>query len=683
MMKNIFKAVLLASLFLLSSSFISAYKITEWADGTTESNFYLNKSSNFTQYAYLGNKAWNINISFLINAPEAKPHNLSNDFESLSLQGWEFNSSLVTITHNSSPSLLSGGRSIQIQELDTIGLANYTFNNSLTKGFFEFDFNIPTGAVVNGRGWYLTENNSDHGNNGFWMTLTLDDPVKLEAMDGVNYNLISMLERNKKYKLRVVFDIEADNADFYLDNVYKTSISCRVACPAIINEMRFRGSATVPFYVDDFIFGSNFSTDGASNISVYYEDVLAYKLDYLGLDYVNVSFKANTTNNMNKEIMITISNENDTLLNIKELLFEFNTNNSIIIHTELNDIVYNDPSTPMRINRIYDNVTWDTKTTTNGYLFFSELPVIGIVTLQIFDTTNKFPLRNFYYYNSPFTDLQQTVYVINRTDTGSVLFTLYRETGEVLPYYYVQVYKYLKNTNKYIPIEMHKTDFNGQALLNVLVFNETYRFAVYNPQLTIIHTSQPAILKSTSITLTISLTEDIWFSLDNILSVEWGQPTYNNETKQIIAYYFDTKNILHFVDYTVTRRTNYGDIIICSNRSYLSSATLRCTINPDLSGLYYSELWAETKGNYSYMYVGGNTYQQSNTPSKTGKTGLFVTILIVVALVGMGLWNPAMTVILSFTALILSILLKVSYMSLGSLIALIIVGGIAIFKMKT
>ena len=66
-----------------------------------------------------------------------------------------------------------------------------------------------------------------------------------------------------------------------------------------------------------------------------------------------------------------------------------------------------------------------------------------------------------------------------------------------------------------------------------------------------------------------------------------------------------------------------------------------------------------------------------------GSFGIFLSFMFIMTMAGVGLWNPVVAVALSLVGLVFSVIMGMIHFSYVSVVALVIVGGIAIARMRT
>jgi len=477
--------------------------------------------------------------------------------------------------------------------------------------------------------------------------------------DGYEWQHIGITTATTEY----IVDIP-DNC--ILDNVSQIQLNLTYGSPGggqLLYEVYLNGTRISEYY--------------PYNYSVFYDGVLAFNNASLLDGKTLVSFSGNQSTGLFKNI--TFFTNTPSRINITDLYVEWNSNHSVQVYSEWTDSIYQ--ASYVKANRIINNITWDSDYTTTGIYSLGVLNYSGIVDIQYYDNASSFPLRHFYYYNQPYTTQNQTLYVINNTNVSDVLVTLYDEFGSPLEGYYLGIDKYLPDYNKYITVEMHKTDFNGQSLAHLETLDKIYRFNIYDTNLSLIKTTGSTDIKSTSLGITVNFGEDVWTSLEYIDEIGYSL-TYNNDTKQFILVYVDNNNIIDILQFLTTRRTLFGSSTICNNVTSVQSGTLYCTINPNQSGVFYSQVFVETTANNSPYFATGLEYQYTDVPDKMGTEGILATAFMIIALVGVGLFSPVLVIILSVVGLIFATIMGIIYLQIGTLVTLLIIGGIFVFKMR-
>lgn len=435
-----------------------------------------------------------------------------------------------------------------------------------------------------------------------------------------------------------------------------------------INITEFRNNTQYPHNFTIFFDGLEGFNYGSSNNSDLDHKVLANITSAISSAMTthihNITFRSNTSGG----------------IFVNDISFVFNDNSTILIKEEATQKIYN--ASNVTVIRIITPYVVQNLWTTTGIINAANLNYSGVVDVVYQDVLKNFPLRHAYYYNTGlFNTNSVNLSVINDTNTTKVLFTLYRENGQVLPEYYIAVQRKYFDTDTFVTVEMHKMDFNGQALLNVELYNVFYRIKVYDTNLTEIYTSTETQIKSSSLTLTVSLVDDIWNSLILVRGVQVGNITFNNATNQLYVYYNDVSDVLDSATFNVRRTSGFGNVQVCTNVSTQTSNTLYCTIDPNLTGVYIASLVGKI-GNSSYL-LNQETYRNTDQARAIGRRGMFVQFFILIGLVSFGLWNPAIAIIMAIVAVIAGFAMSFVAFSFGALVVIIVLGIMLAVRMRT
>lgn len=666
-----------------------------WAEGNTTLNISFTGLNNYTGNLSIPSGAWSINISFNMTGFGIFFDTDSDSFESGSIgNNWEQydgdDTNWANISINSSSGQGFGSHHAVISTYFTVPTSTVNFTLDNTSSFDSLNLSFYFGmdeSFDTGNHWTLgtADPNPQEGIDMYWTTG--GGNTSLFAYDGssVSSSICQWNASSGIQKLTIEANYTNQTARFYCNDELHLTFSARIiGLLTPFTELRLSSenqNANSVLYIDNLTIENAVPTPYPYNLTLVYNDENKYNDPTYLINTTPVVMHINKTYSDNL-FDIVFKSDDAGYLYVYDLFAEWNSPNlSIRVNTEERDLLYE--ASNITVNRIYDNVTWDSYWTTNGLINVVLLNVSGIIDLYYYDNAGFFPARHFYYYNDPSVSKNITIYVVNETNVTEVLFTLYRENGNTLPNYYIGVDKYLPEYNDYVTVEMHRMDYNGQAVLNVEYIGAEYRFIVYDSNLNLIYTGDKTQIKSTSLTLTVSLVEDIWNTLQNVRGVTVGAIQYNNVTHQFVTYYNDSEGLLDHVTFKTIQRTAFGDTTICENVSESSSATLYCTIDPNGTGVFLSSLVVESASNYSDALVSVGEYSNRDQQNKIGLTGVFAWMLIFIVIVFLGLYNPAVAVLFAMLGLIAGVVMHISVISYTMLAVIIILGGIIIFKLKT
>lgn len=224
---------------------------------------------------------------------------------------------------------------------------------------------------------------------------------------------------------------------------------------------------------------------------------------------------------------ITITTDTDYILSDLIYFFSKNSFNFIFLDEENKSLASN-----INLDLISD-VFSQNYTAQNGTIY------IDLLTPSLYALRYTSPSYNqkFYYYNLTANSFNNITLYLNKGT--NVTATIYDEKGDKLEDAYVKVLRFDLATNSYIPREIAKTDFAGESTIHLILNTEFYKFLVYYPFSTLLKTTSPSYITSTSLSLSVDLNlpfGDTYFSSNN---VDYSL-TYNTDSSNFRFSYSDT-----------------------------------------------------------------------------------------------------------------------------------------------
>lgn len=289
--------------------------------------------------------------------------------------------------------------------------------------------------------------------------------------------------------------------------------------------------------------------------------------------------------------------------------------------------------------------------------------------------------KTYYFINASFDNTTDNVDLYLIANTTAVTFTVSDQDDNVVQDVYINVLRYDLTTDSYKTVEILKTDENGQAIGNIILTDQWYKFLLTYDGATVLETEAKKILTTTQ-NFRINLLTDYFTNYDYAEGVACSV-TFANATNYFSYTFNDPTGNIAQGCLRVIRRDPYSDTEI--NESCLSTTT--GTIN-----IYIGNA-TETDGNYYIGYgdvrIGTQKFAcasvdgDKSTAWKTyGTTGVFVAFLLIVTLPMIGIWSPIAAVILILVAFITTTITGIFHLSWQYLISLIILGGIVLFKLS-
>jgi len=131
---------------------------------------------------------------------------------------------------------------------------------------------------------------------------------------------------------------------------------------------------------------------------------------------------------------------------------------------------------------------------------------------------------------------------------------------------------------------------------------------------------------------------------------------------------------------SVNKITPYSDSVF--NESNITSASATLLVGIDAENATYVGIGSIIIDDVEYVCGDPVSITFGGLWSQIGIDGIFYSFLLLLVFIGISLWSPVVGVVLTTLSLIVSVILGVFYLTWTTLVTLIIIGGIVIFKMK-
>jgi len=321
--------------------------------------------------------------------------------------------------------------------------------------------------------------------------------------------------------------------------------------------------------------------------------------------------------------------------------------------------------------------------TTNGILYVTGLSS-GELEIRYADNASVYGGRVYFVTmtNNTFQDVR--LYLLNSTLGTLITFDVVDQNGQDLEGAIIKAQRFYPAENLYRTVAMTKSNFEGQGSIDLVKkitqANVFYKFLVEVNNSTKEDTTATEILANI-LYFTIDVLEDIFTSYDGIGDVEYNL-TYSNTTLQFSFVWNDLTGLVREGCLKVIEHTPLKETLICNDCTESTSATLLCNIT-DTGNLFKAVGLIETLTNNSLYVVATESWSFDTKYLTFGAFGVFIAFLFIMTLAGVGMWNPVVAVVLSLVGLVFSVIIGLVNFTYISIVALVIVGGIAIAKMRT
>lgn len=297
---------------------------------------------------------------------------------------------------------------------------------------------------------------------------------------------------------------------------------------------------------------------------------------------------------------------------------------------------------------------------------------------EIVYSTDNYATRKFYMYAnhslSNITTEDYTLYDLYNSYVTTFTFTV-QDSG-LNPYkgYYVALNRWYPELNEYRVVEMGKTDDAGQVVFKVHTEDVDYKIGVYTENGNLVHlfNSVRMVCASTpcEYTLTVpSTSNQEWqefLGLENSLTFTDG----------IFSFSFnDPSQSTQKIKLDVYRQYGDSDILICSDNVSSYQGTLVCNVS-SYSGSLRAVAYRTASPEVPIAQKIVNT---ASSVLKSG-TGLFISFLVIVLLIFMGIASPVIAIILAIVGMVIAVMLGVVTYQIAIIVG--VLGGIVIHFMK-
>jgi hypothetical protein len=238
------------------------------------------------------------------------------------------------------------------------------------------------------------------------------------------------------------------------------------------------------------------------------------------------------------------------------------------------------------------------------------------------------------------------------------------------------------NVSVFKTVSMRKTNFQGQAILYVELYDVFYKIIYEDTNGQIIEITDPAPFLTTTPVEQINLLEDVYLSLREYDNVVYNL-TYANQSGTIYArfFYSDTQNLVREGCLNVQRVTTTETIDVCYNCTQSISATISCQIDQNLEGEYKAVGLIDTNTANSWYPLDTKFYGLKTLPY--AEEGLFFAAINIGTMVLMGVGSITANIFLMLIGLIAMIVAGfISGFNLGMVYWIIMLSLIILFMVS-
>ena len=230
---------------------------------------------------------------------------------------------------------------------------------------------------------------------------------------------------------------------------------------------------------------------------------------------------------------------------------------------------------------------------------------------------------------------------------------------------YLTLNKWYPSIDEYKVVEMARTDDKGETVMKVEVEDVDYRVGVYNQNGTLVYMASPIRLVCIESPCTYALTipsdaDDLY---DDWQNLQTGL-TFNITTGIIQLIYNDPSQDTSEIKLEVWRETGVSSVLICNDSASSYTAVLTCNV----SG-YSGQLRAMGYRTASPEQPIISEIFSMTSEILTQDVGLFMTFMITLLLVLMGIISPILAVIFAVIAFIPAVVFGIVPLQIVMLLA--------------
>ena len=246
-------------------------------------------------------------------------------------------------------------------------------------------------------------------------------------------------------------------------------------------------------------------------------------------------------------------------------------------------------------------------------------------------------LENFYYFelnNRSYNEIN--IYLISNSTGQEVTCVVYDEVNNLVEDVYIKVLKYYSNSNHYKVVSYGKTNFEGEARINIEKGEEYYKFMLYYPLSILKEETNPTYIYPDTETLNfqINLGEVIANNYFNTFNSVYSL-TFNNNTNNFRLVFSDTNGLSSQYCLYVYKLYSSSETLINYNCLESSAGTILINITPTNGSTYLSK---------AFVYYGSNkNFLDSLTAyfpiENNNPLWLFLVIILTMVFALSSVWN--------------------------------------------
>lgn len=288
--------------------------------------------------------------------------------------------------------------------------------------------------------------------------------------------------------------------------------------------------------------------------------------------------------------------------------------------------------------------------------------------------------KNYYLYQYPLSNSSTdhiSIY-LNSSSATQVKLQVRDYADDGMSDVYIKVLSYDLGTNSYKTTEIVRTDSDGDAYAQIVLDTYWYAFILEQDGEIILQTL-PTKITSSPRTFRITSGSDYFDNYDVVQGIS-HLLSYNNATTTFSLTYSDPTGGVTQGCLRLTKRSINGDTLLNTSCETSTAATILMNISDGSVGTntYIAD---------AYVIIGSETFVLNSTSvnfnttyKMFGASGLFLSFLVILVLVMVGIWHPVVAIVMMVVGVVVTNVLGLFFMNWTYIITFIILAVLTIYR---
>jgi len=277
-----------------------------------------------------------------------------------------------------------------------------------------------------------------------------------------------------------------------------------------------------------------------------------------------------------------------------------------------------------------------------------------------------------------------SLYLLNSSDSTSFVVRVRDSSYSSVVGAVIHVQRYYPGIDTWTTTEILTTNNEGKGIGHFVTEDVNYRFLVYvDGVLELTSTSTKVFCEVSPCTITLTLPGDTTFvEWKNLSNLDYTL-SYSKTTEVFTYNYIDTNDSAEGGRLIVIRSSFYNSTVdtLCDDSDSAATAVITCDISGERNGTYYAFAY----NNRSSVQKLINTLiiqKTRNIIGNIGLDGILWTVFLILGIVMIGLFKPAVAIVFAIAGVIFVSVLGLASIPILSVVSIIIMGGFLLWGMK-